>query len=193
MILAIELLGTKKQNFGIRFRERRMVMAVAQTLCARCAGQGKTCCQGREIYITPGDLMRIRNHIGGVGFAEWTGAADPAYLDQDDDPVWRLHVFAGDGSRRTLRRNAEGDCIFLTPTGCQLSLDIRPLLCRLHPFTYTAGGIDPEPDAGCPRHLLTAGESVFTAIDMSIELANLWHRQLYEEIRKETPDQRSDE
>ncbi|MFO7713016.1 YkgJ family cysteine cluster protein, partial [Desulfosarcina sp.] len=127
-----------------------------------------------------------------VQFAEFSRTSDPAYLDQVDDPVWRQHVFRRDGSRRILKRRPNGDCIFLTPHGCLLAMEVRPLLCRLHPFTYTADQIDNEPDGDCPRHLLVAGESVFGAIHTSMELARQWHRQLYEEIIADGNDNRTD-
>ena len=168
------------------------MVANQQTLCGRCARLGKTCCQGREIYITPGDLRRIGAVAGKIQFVEWTRTTDPSYMDQDDDPVWRQHVFGRDGSRRVLKRQANGDCIFLGSRGCHLSMAVRPLLCRLHPFTYTANHIDSEPDTGCPRHLLSAGESVFEAIHTSMELARQWHRQLYEEVITDGNDNRTD-
>ena len=168
------------------------MVATMPTLCARCAMQGRTCCQGREIYLTPGDVRRIRAHAGAFRFHEWARTTDPDYLDQDDDPVWRSHVIARDGSRRILCRTADGDCVFLTANGCRLPLEIRPLLCRLHPFTYTADHIDAEPDAGCPRQLLMSGETVFSAMDMPMALADIWHRQLYEEIRNDDPENRAD-
>ena len=71
-------------------------------------------------------------------------------------------------------------------------MEVRPLLCRLHPFTYTADHIDAEPDAGCPRHLLISGESIFEAIHLSMELARQWHSQLYEEILTDDDDNRVD-
>jgi Fe-S-cluster containining protein len=168
------------------------MLAMQQTLCARCALQGKTCCQGREIYITPGDMRRIGAVTGELQFMEWTRTDNPSYLDQDDDPVWRQHVFGSDGSRRILKRQSNGDCIFLGVHGCRLALEVRPLLCRLHPFTYTADHIDNEPDTDCPRHLLLAGESVFEAIHTSMELARQWHRQLYEEVITDGNDNRAD-
>ena len=124
--------------------------ALQPTLCARCAAQGKTCCQGREIYLTPGDVRRIAAFTGENQFVEWHQTADPSYLDQDDDPIWRQHVFRSDGSRRILRRTPNGDCLFLGPQGCRLPLAVRPLLCRLHPLTYTADNIDAEADPACP-------------------------------------------
>lgn len=166
--------------------------AMQPSLCARCALQGNTCCQDREIYITPGDMRRIRAATEELQFEEWTRTIDPSYMDQDDDPVWRQYVFRSDGSRRILKRRSNGDCIFLGPQGCQLAIKVRPLLCRLHPFTYTADHIDSEPDAECPRHLLANGESVFEAIHTSMTLARQWHRQLYKEIQTDANENRTD-
>ena len=166
--------------------------AIRPTLCARCARQGKTCCQGREIYLTPGDKQRIGAFSGNEDFVEWSPTTDPSYLDQDDDPPWRQHVFGPDGRRRILKRSANGDCVFLGDRGCRLPLAVRPLLCRLHPLTYTAYGIDAEADEGCPRHLLDPDESLFEAVQLTMGLARQWYRQLYEEIMTDVHDDRVD-
>jgi len=165
---------------------------IQPTLCARCARQGKTCCQDREIYLTPGDRRRMQAYTGNEAFVEWSPTADPSYLDQDDDPLWRRYVFDHDGRRRILKRRPDGNCFFLDTQGCRLPMDVRPLLCRLHPLTYTADHIDAEPDGDCPRHLLFAGESVVEAIHMTMELARHWHHQLYEEIITDDHDDRID-
>jgi Fe-S-cluster containining protein len=176
----------------IPFQEEATMTAIRPTLCARCARQGKTCCQGREIYLTPGDLQRICRFTRDLEFMEWSASTDPSYLDQDDDPVWQRHVFGRDGRRRILQRRANGDCYFLDFGGCRLPMEVRPLLCRLHPVTYTADHIDGEADEGCPRHLLYADESVFGALHMTMDLARQWHRQLYEEIMTDEHDDRID-
>ena len=161
---------------------------IRPTLCARCARQGKTCCQGREIYLTPGDRERIRSITGTLDFVEWTAAADPSYRDQDDDPLWQRHVFDDDGRRRILKRRSDGNCFFLDAQGCRLPMEVRPLLCRLHPLTYTADRIDAEADGECPRHLLFADESIWEAVHITMDLARQWHRQLYEEIMTDVHD-----
>jgi uncharacterized protein len=168
------------------------MLTMQPSLCARCALQGRTCCQGREIHITPGDMRRISAVTGSLDYVEWARTIDPAYLDQTDDPVWRQHVFRHDSARRILKRQPNGDCFFLGPQGCLLAMEVRPLLCRLHPFTYTADHIDNEPDAGCPRHLLLSGESLFEAVHTSRQLAWQWHHQLYEEIKNDDDDNRAD-
>jgi Fe-S-cluster containining protein len=151
-------------------------------LCVRCAALFKTCCREREIYITLADTARITAFCNRNDFTEWCTPSDPAYSDQSDDPVWDRHVFRNDRRRRILLRTSSGDCTFLGSTGCILPETVRPLVCRLHPYTYTAAGIDAEPASDCPRCLVPEGMTVFDALNMSTEQALLWHRMLYEEI-----------
>ncbi|MBC7077089.1 MAG: YkgJ family cysteine cluster protein [Synergistales bacterium] len=160
-------------------------MQETESLCARCARLGKTCCQTCEIYVTPGDVARIEAFTGQTGFYEFRVPDDPVYLDQDDDPEWAACVFRPDGSRRVLKRKADGDCVFLGPRGCQLPLEVRPLVCRLYPINYTARGLEPELAKGCPVQLLPPGMGLLEALDMSRSQAEIWHRQLYAEIRLE--------
>jgi Fe-S-cluster containining protein len=160
-------------------------MSQPEPLCASCARLGKTCCQGREIYATLGDVERIAAHTGRRDFVEFLAPDDPEYQDQDDDPTWTQFVFQADGTRRVLRRQANGDCTFLGPQGCQLSLEVRPLVCRLNPYEYHEGGLYDEPGDVCPVHLLKPGQTLFEAIGMNDDDVRRWHRQLYAEIRLE--------
>ena len=164
-------------------------MAESDFLCARCARYTKTCCQDREIYTTWGDVERIEGHTGRKDFCEFLPPGDPVYLDQDDDPLWRDNVFQPDGTRRVLRQQPTGDCVFLGPHGCILPLNVRPLVCRLYPYDYTEQGILPLPASGCPLELLAPGRELMEALNMPLEEAQQWHEQLYREIRLETRNQ----
>ncbi|UCF90545.1 MAG: YkgJ family cysteine cluster protein [Desulfobacterales bacterium] len=151
--------------------------------CAQCAQRGRTCCQDRDIYVTPGDVRRIHAQTRRNDFYEFRKSSDSAYEDQGDDPRWAAHVFRPDGSRRVLKLDAAGNCIFLMSHGCSLSLNIRPLVCRLHPYNYTARGLDPEPAMDCPVDLLTLGQRLDEVIaGFGQAEAPLWHRMLYTEI-----------
>ncbi len=161
-------------------------MSTEEFLCVRCARQTKTCCQRSEVYTTPGDVQRIGDFTGRDEFTEFRVADDSDYLDQEDDPPWAEHVVRSDGSRRILRRQPNGDCTFLGPHGCTLPLQTRPLVCRLYPHDYTAEGIRDEHSDGCPLELLPSGQALLKALNMHLEDAARWHRQLYEEIRLET-------
>ncbi len=160
-------------------------MSQSEFLCVRCARQRKTCCQICEIYATPGDVERIATYIQEGDFVEFRAPADPSYLDQDDDPLWRDRVFRRDATRRVLKRQPSGDCTFLGAVGCRLPLEVRPLVCRLYPYDYTADGIQPELSPGCPVELLTPGQGLIEALEMRQEDAQRWQQQLYQEIELE--------
>jgi uncharacterized protein len=152
-------------------------------VCAACARQGKTCCQGHDIYLTHGDCRRISEYTGAVGFFEYRGCANAAYADQDDDPVWQRHVFRPDGTRRLLKAQSNGDCFFLSDRGCRLPLHVRPLICRLFPHRYTAESILTDWDSECPAVRATCGAALESRIaGVARDQAEQWHRLLYSEI-----------
>lgn len=150
--------------------------------CVKCARTTKTCCQTREILITAGDIERIQETTGATDFWERTRPNDPSYLDQDDDPNWLAWGFDANGTRQTLRRRPDGDCVFLGSHGCKLSTERRPLVCRLYPYTYTERGIDGVSDE-CPSHVTPPGETILRILDMRLADAVRWQRQLYAELR----------
>lgn len=156
-----------------------------EPFCAVCARHIRNCCQVPDIYVTLGDVGRIVGATGVQDFFEYGISADPVYLDQDDDPVWREHVIRGDGSRRTVKHKPDGDCYFLGTRGCVLPVDVRPLVCRLYPFDYNATGIFDALAPGCPIELLQPGQDLIQVLGMNRKDADCWHRQLYEEIRWE--------
>ncbi len=154
-------------------------------LCARCARHQKTCCQHTDILTTLGDVGRISQHVGHGDFTEFRAPENPAYLDQDDDPLWRELVFRPDNTRRVLRRESNGDCTFLGTNGCSLPLETRPLICRLYPYDYTADGLSVGFSDGCPLELLRPGQGLIDALEMNPADAQRWHRQLYDELNQE--------
>ena len=160
-------------------------MSNEEFLCARCARHMKTCCQTPEIYVTPGDVERIANHIGRRDFAHFRVPTDPVYLEEDDDPVWQEHVVREDNTRRVLKKRPDGDCSLLGPQGCTLPVEVRPLVCRLYPYDYDERGIRDELAGGCPVELLRPGQVLLEVLGMKIDDARRWHKQLYEEIRLE--------
>ncbi len=160
--------------------------AEEEFLCIRCARHTQTCCQRSEIYATPGDVQRIGHHTGHADFFEFRAPNNPEYLDQDDDPMWREQVFRPDNTRRVLKREPNGDCTFLGTHGCSLPLEVRPLVCRLYPYDYTAAGLTAELSEGCPLELLRPGLGLIDALEMKPADAQRWHRQLYVEIQMET-------
>lgn len=155
-----------------------------QTLwgCARHAQLGKTCCQICEIVVTAGDCRRVAAHAQRTDFWEYRAPDDPAYLEQDDDPNWLKWAFRADGTRPILKRHASGDCTFLGAAGCRLPLEVRPLVCRLYPNTYTERGIDGVLDE-CPKEVIPPGRTILEVLDMNRREADRWHAMLYAELR----------
>ena len=153
--------------------------------CARCASVQRTCCQRAEILVTDGDLARIRAASARGDFTEFRAPVDPAYLEHDPaDPDWLDLTLRSDGTRRMLRRSANGDCIFLGERGCVLDEATRPIVCRLYPYSYDAGGIRAEEPEYCPTLLLTPpGGSMATLLEMSRVRAEGWRELLYRELR----------
>jgi Fe-S-cluster containining protein len=152
-------------------------------LCALCARTGKTCCQQTDILLTSGDLGRIEEHTGCTEFFEFRPPRDPSSLGEEGDPNWLAYTLRLDGTRRVLRQDPAGNCSFLTPAGCTLPVEVRPLICRLHPVTYTEVGlVGVSPD--CPSHLAPAGGDLLSSVGMDLVMARRWHRQLYDELRQ---------
>lgn len=156
-----------------------------ECLCVRCSRVQKTCCQTCQVYVTPGDVRRIAAYTGRQGFYHDAPPDDPQYADQDDDPLWSTYVFQPDGCRRILRRKPNGECEFLGPSGCQLPLAVRPLVCRLFPFDYDHRGLKPQLASGCPVHLVRPGWTLLDELHMTRAEAEEWHKQLYREILEE--------
>lgn len=153
------------------------------TLCARCAQYETTCCQKTEIFVTDGDIQRIRTHVGQSDFWEYVKPVHPDLVkEQPEDPNWLRYTLRPDGTRPHLKRHLSGDCTFLGPSGCSLPTDTRPLICRLYPYDYTETGITGTVP-GCPLYLLAEGQTLLQAIGMNRVDAERWRQQLYHELR----------
>ena len=152
--------------------------------CARCALVQRTCCQRAEILVTEGDVARISATIGRADFHERRAPLDPEYLEEDpEDPSWLRLTVRPDGTRRVLRRQANGDCTFLGPQGCVLELETRPLVCRLYPYAFTESGVDGREEGYCPTALLAPdGRAMVDVLDVAKSDADRWHSTLYDEL-----------
>jgi len=155
--------------------------------CARCASLQRTCCQRADILVTAGDVGRIELSGPEGDFWEWRMPSDPeSLLPDEDDPAWLGLTTRPDGTRRLLLRRANGDCILLGPQGCRLTAEVRPLICRLFPFSYTERGIAGEDPHCCPREQLGVGARPMTRVlGMRLVDARRWQAQLYAELRQD--------
>lgn len=115
-----------------------------QYVCARCAQISHTCCHvdpGDEEFCFPlsrSEWERIVAHCHDAdGFADERNTKP--FLDtmcrlfpKHDTLI--LSLFPLDGTHMRLASDAEGQCVFLTDTGCRLPRDVRPWFCLLFPF-----------------------------------------------------------
>jgi Fe-S-cluster containining protein len=159
-----------------------------ESICIRCARFHATCCQTSEVYVSPRDVLTIRDHIQQDDFYEFLKPQDPDYCAFDDeDPIWAQYVFRPDGSRRVLKRRDDGDCLFLGSFGCVLPLNVRPFVCRLFPLQYGPEGLYPEFSTKCPTELLDPTETLLSSMGLLYPEARVWHQELYHSIRLEKP------
>jgi Fe-S-cluster containining protein len=152
--------------------------------CARCAALQRTCCQDREVLLTEGDRSRIRVATGRDDFWERRVPGDSRYLDQADDPPWNAWTVASDGTRMVVKLQPGGDCRFLGARGCALAMEVRPLICRLHPYTYTFEGLGGY-CGDCHPAAITPGRSPFDVLGITLDDAGRWHHMLYAELEAE--------
>ena len=155
------------------------------TICEKCSSlTNACCCRERDILLTCDDIERISHKTGQTDFFEYRIPLDPAYLDQEDDPNWLRYTIGQNGARRVLKHTSCGACFFLTAAGCRLSLETRPLVCRLYPYYYTEEGLNGVV-ADCPQEFLEPGQTILEALNMSYEQALRWWAMLYSELRVE--------
>lgn len=158
--------------------------------CDRCIGTQKTCCQeSPKILLTQGDVRRITLASGCSDFFTLEQLPEHSQKEIDSvayDPNWLRYVTRPDHSKRLLKMNSRGNCIFLEETGCILSEDARPLICRLYPYIYNEFGMIGlvfDKEMWCPIHLLEEGETLADMLQLGREQTERWRMMLYEELR----------
>ena len=151
------------------------------THCCRCSQNGASCCKGTQILLTIGDVRRIARFLDTFNFFAFE-VPDPVYRDPGDDPAWLTLTVGPDGRRRVLKRTPDKSCFMLAENGCLLPISARPLICRLHPYTYREAdisGIDPT----CPMSREDNWPVLLEQMGMALFEAREWHRLLYRELR----------
>jgi Fe-S-cluster containining protein len=184
--MSMRLITETHMSGGALTQKDGALVSDGGSYCLECARRGHTCCQQHDIYVTNGDCQRIHLESGSVNFFEYRGCAFESYADQGDDPVWQYHVFRPDGTRRVLKQKQNGDCLFLSQRGCALSLNSRPLICRLYPRIYSAGGLERVWDSDCPAAHGDPQALIEDGIDgVRWQEATIWHHMLYTEVTRE--------
>jgi len=151
-------------------------------LCAKCASINRDCCTGRDIILTDGDISRIINFNQFYkDFFELRVSTDSSYFDTENDPVWFKNTINLDKTRRVIKHQNNNKCFFITQKGCALPLNIRPLVCRLHPLEYIQNQITGISN-DCPKELLDKDEDFLKSVGIDLNEANEWLKQLYYEL-----------
>lgn len=153
--------------------------------CMNCARAGTSCCKGYQILLTAGDLERISGVLGDRAFFTFEPPV-PEDIAPDYDPTWLPMIMGTAGHVRVLKRTPEKNCCLLTPDGCCLPFDKRPLICRLYPYTYTEQGILGV-DPACPISREKEWGAVLEGLDMPAARATEWLTQLYAEVKSRSP------
>ncbi len=151
--------------------------------CLDCAANDISCCEGTQIYVTLGDIQRIRDYgIHGEFFIR--EPLGETYLTGGDDPEWNPLILEPDGRRRILALKEDGNCLFLTEKGCKLPGDVRPLLCRIYPFDFKGPKITGI-CKGCQISKCENWQEILEQSQMNLSTATGWVEKLYQEISQE--------
>jgi Fe-S-cluster containining protein len=159
-------------------------------ICAHCATVQKTCCQhdAIDILVTGGDLRRIISYLEDKShnISDFYELRSPkAEFFDPTDANWYRYIERGNGTRQYLKKTPQGDCIFLTSTGCELDAASRPLICRLYPYYYTENGLEECDPFLCPGECKCMGEHIFKELEMDKSTAEIWRQTLYRELKED--------
>ncbi|PID27849.1 MAG: hypothetical protein CSB55_07310 [Candidatus Cloacimonadota bacterium] len=114
-------------------------------ICGECHKIGDGCCLLKPEFtdylfgLTPYEVRRIKAETG-LDKAEFT---DDNIVSEDflrallktDKNMIKMFP----DRRRIHLKIKNGQCVFLTDSGCQLSAETRPFYCKLYPFWYSEG------------------------------------------------------
>jgi len=158
------------------------------TLCEQCKKLDKTCCQlgSGVVLITDGDIKRISSFTKDVYF--WKFEEPKDYLlnriKSSYDPKMRFYALSNDFKVQTLKHKENGDCIFLSISGCALPMEIRPLHCRIHPYEFVEEQVVGITFAHCPVHLLEKRGDLPDELNIRYDDAEKWVKMFYGELRE---------
>lgn len=103
------------------------------SVCLECSKKQDTCCQKYFIYLTHGDRERIIHHTRSTDFL----SEIPCTLNIEE------HLTTGKSKVTcSLIKMEDHGCFFLSANGCSLPLDVRPLCCRIYPYTWDRSSIN---------------------------------------------------
>jgi uncharacterized protein len=111
--------------------------------CNECSKLQLTCCESTDIYVTNGDIKRISDYFGKNDFYHLSPVSeemkhyygDPCNVEEGLE-IYYKYLFDEEGRRNILKRTEDNKCCFLTPNGCSLLPNAKPIVCRLYPYDW---------------------------------------------------------
>lgn len=157
--------------------------------CSECAKLYKTCCETAEAGVTSGDIARITAFTGRTDFYSLEPVAEEhkySYENPwncpDSGKIYVKYFFDEEGRRNILKKNDKGGCIFLAQDGCMLPMDVRPIICRLYPYSWTDQREISLEASSCPAHLFKdeqdLKENLCVPEDEALRLVNLFYDEI---------------
>jgi len=153
------------------------------SICKECSKLQKTCCQDADIVVTDKDIERIMS-LGLFNFHDVVFSEKLTQSIFEDDPNYTRYVVDKTGKSQILKKQENGNCIFLSPIGCMLSMDIRPLVCRIYPYNdfNEFGKVNLAP-MFCPKKFKMDSDIIHKEMGLSFDEAKHLVGQLYDELR----------
>jgi len=161
------------------------------SICEECAKIQKTCCERNDIRIglTNGDIERIALFAACEDFYEGKALeeefrgkyANPSRYDEGEY-IYVTCLFDDEGRWNVMKRNENQGCWFITPTGCSLPPEVRPLMCRIYPYDWNDQQEIWINGTYCLASLFTDNEDLAKKVALPPEEAKRLVKLFYEEI-----------
>ncbi|OQX22900.1 MAG: hypothetical protein BWK80_28740 [Desulfobacteraceae bacterium IS3] len=160
--------------------------------CFECSELQLTCCEKSEVCVTKGDIKRIAEYAGRNDFYHLMPVSEELKFiitnpcnPENGSEIYLKYLFDEEGRRIILKKN-ENRCCFLTHNGCDLPLNIRPIVCRLYPYDWNDNKdmwIDPA--RLCPENLFKDEQEIKEQLCLPEQEAKRLLELFYDEIKSQ--------
>lgn len=163
--------------------------------CSECSKLQLTCCELEvtEVAITNGDIRRISDYTGRNDFYHLKQVSEEMkYVYENPANVpkgleqYVEYLFDEEGRRNILKKNERNGCCFLTPNGCALPSNIKPIICRLFPYDWNDNRDVWMDFTTCPKILFKDEQELKELVCLPEEEAKRLIDLLYYEIMNES-------
>jgi Fe-S-cluster containining protein len=139
--------------------------------------------------VTNGDINRIADSTGRNDFYHLRPVPEemkyyyggPFDVEKGSE-IYFKYLFDEEGKRNILKKNEKNECCFLTPDGCALAPNIRPIVCRLYPIDWNDNKemwLNPQ---HCPKVLFKDEHEIREHVCLPEEEARRLIDLLYDEL-----------